>query len=259
MQATQQIDGVRPVAFVTGASYGIGAACALALARDGYDIAISATRVENLANTIARLKTSGRRVLPVALDLNQQPSIELAMAAVIAAFGRADVLVNNAAANLRKKALDITPDEWDACLRVNLTGTFFLTQQMGRQLIAAKRPGSIISITSVQGVIGADQRSAYGIGKAGVMQMSRMLAIEWAEHGIRVNTVAPGRLDTESPSRKSTVGREPDYLTAMISKIPLHRLCTVEDVAAAVSYLAGGQASYITGQSLMLDGGLTAC
>ena len=258
MPVSANNDGARRVAFVTGASYGIGAACALALARDGFDLAVSATRIENLANTIAQLKPSGRRVLPVALDLNQQSSIEQAMAAVLAEFGRADVLINNAAANLRKKAIDITPDEWDACLRVNLTGTFFLTQQMGRQLIAAKRPGAIISITSVQGVIGADQRSAYGIGKAGVMQMSRMLAIEWAEHGIRVNTVAPGRLDTESPSRKSTTGRDPNYLTAMINKIPLHRLCTVEDVAAAVSYLVGDQASYITGQSLMLDGGLSS-
>ena len=257
MQVSERNNGARSVAFVTGASYGIGAACALALARDGYDIAISATRIENLAATIEALKPTGCRVAPVALDLNVQASIEQAMAAVVSAFGRADVLVNNAAANLRKKAVDVTPDEWNASLRVNLTGTFFMTQQMGRQLIAAKRPGAIISITSVQGVIGAAERSVYGITKAGVMQMSRMLAIEWAEHGIRVNTVAPGRLDTESPSRKSTL-REPGYLTEMINKIPLHRLCTVEDVAAAVSYLASEQASYITGQSLMLDGGLTS-
>ncbi len=257
MPASAQNSGARKVAFVTGASFGIGAACAVALARDGYDIAVSATRLENLANTVEALKETGRRVVPVVLDLNVHSSIAQAMAVVLAALGRADVLVNNAAANIRKKAIDVTPDEWNASLNVNLTGTFFMTQQMGRQLIAAKRPGCIISITSVQGVIGADQRSTYGIAKAGVMHMSRMLAIEWAEHGIRLNTVAPGRLDTESPSRKSTT-RDPDYLTNMIAKIPLHRLCTVEDVAGAVSYLASGQASYITGQSLLLDGGLSS-
>lgn len=249
--------GERKVAFVTGASYGIGAACALALARDGYDVAISATRVENLAKTVELLKSTGRRIAPVALDLNVQASIEEAMAAVIASLGRADVLVNNAAVNIRKKAVDVTPGEWNAQLRVNLTGTFFMTQQMGRHLMAAKRPGSIISVTSTHGVIGAAERSTYGIGKAGVIHMSRMLAIEWAEHGIRVNTVAPGRLDTESPSRAAT-GNNPQYMQAMLAKIPLHRLCTVDDVAGAVSYLASDSAAYITGQTMLLDGGLTA-
>lgn len=257
MQVSAQNDAKRPVAFVTGASYGIGAACALALARDGYDIAISATRVENLAKTVDALKPAGRRVAAVALDLNSQASIEAAMAAVLSAFGRADVLVNNAAANIRKKAVDVTPDEWNAQLRVNLTGTFFMTQQMGRHLIAAKRPGSIISVTSTHGLIGAAERSTYGISKAGVIHMSRMLAIEWAAHGIRVNTVAPGRLDTESPSRAAT-GSDPKYMQAMLAKIPLHRLCTVDDVAGAVSYLASEPAAYITGQTIVLDGGLTS-
>ena len=257
MQASGRNDGARPVAFVTGASYGIGAACALALARDGYDIAVAATRVENLANTVAQLRATGRRIAPVALDLNSQASIEQAMAAAVAALGRVDVLVNNAAANIRRKAVDVTRDEWDAQMRVNLTGTFFLTQQMGRHLIAAQRPGAVISVTSTHGVIGAAERSTYGISKAAVIHMSRMLAIEWAEHGIRVNTVAPGRLDTESPSRAAT-GKDPQYMQAMIGKIPLHRLCTVDDVAGAVSYLAGAQASYITGQTLLLDGGLTS-
>ena len=231
---------MRPVAFVTGASYGIGAACALALARDGYDIALAATRVENLAKTVEQVRASGRRVVPVALDLNAQASIEQVFASVVAAFGRVDVLVNNAASNIRRKAVDVTPEEWQAHIGVNLTGTFFMTQQMGRHLIGAKRPGCIISISSTHAV-----------------HMARMLAIEWAEYGIRVNTVAPGRLDTESPSRAST-SSDPKYMQAMIDKIPLHRLCTVEDVAGAVSYLASDAASYITGQTLMLDGGLTS-
>lgn len=257
MQTAQRSGGAKPVAFITGASYGIGAACALALARDGYDIALAATRVENLAKTVEQVRASGRRVVPVALDLNAQASIEQVFASVVAAFGRVDVLVNNAASNIRRKAVDVTPEEWHAHIGVNLTGTFFMTQQMGRHLIGAKRPGCIISISSTHAVIGAAERSTYGVGKAGVVHMARMLAIEWAEYGIRVNTVAPGRLDTESPSRAST-SSDPKYMQAMIDKIPLHRLCTVEDVAGAVSYLASDAASYITGQTLMLDGGLTS-
>jgi len=257
MQASGRNSGNGKVAFVTGASYGIGAACALALARDGYDIAVAATRESNLAKTVAALQASGRRVLPLALDLNTQSSIEQSFAAVVAALGRVDVLVNNAASNLRRKAVDVTPAEWNAHIGVNLTGTFFMSQQMGRHLIAAKRPGSIISISSTHAVVGAVERSTYGVSKAGIVHMARMLAIEWAEHGIRVNTVAPGRLDTESPSRAST-SSDPKYMQAMIDKIPLHRLCTVEDVAGAVAYLASDSASYITGQTLMLDGGLTS-
>ena len=257
MQTAQRNDGAKPVAFVTGASYGIGAACALALARDGYDIAVAATRESNLAKTVAALQPSGCRVLALALDLNAQASIEQTFSAVVATFGRVDVLVNNAASNIRRKAVDVTPAEWNLHIGVNLTGTFFMSQQMGRHLIAAKRPGAIISISSTHAVIGAVERSTYGVGKAGIVHMARMLAIEWAEFGIRVNTVAPGRLDTESPSRAST-SSDPKYMQAMIDKIPLHRLCTVEDVAGAVSYLASDAASYITGQTLLLDGGLTS-
>jgi NAD(P)-dependent dehydrogenase (short-subunit alcohol dehydrogenase family) len=257
MPASAPNNGGRKVAVVTGASYGIGAACALALARDGYDLAITATRLENLAKTVTLLKPAGCRVAPFALDLNSQQSIESVMSGVLAALGRADVLVNNAAANIRRKAIEVTREAWDAQLRVNLTGTFFMTQQIGRHLIAAQRPGAVICITSTHGLIGAAERSTYGISKAGVIHMARMLAIEWAAHGIRVNTVAPGRLDTESPSRAAT-GSDPKYMQAMLAKIPLHRLCTVEDVAGAVSYLAGDAASYITGQTLILDGGLTS-
>ena len=140
-------------------------------------------------------------------------------------------------------------------IATNLTGTFFLSQQFGRHLIAGGRPGSIINIASTHGLVGAAERSTYGISKAAVTHMTRMLAIEWADHGIRVNAVAPGRLDTPSPSRADT---DPNYMQAMLARIPLHRLATVEQVAAAVCYLAGPHAAAITGQTLVLDGGLTA-
>jgi NAD(P)-dependent dehydrogenase (short-subunit alcohol dehydrogenase family) len=247
----------KPVAFVTGASYGVGAATALALASRGYDLAISATREENLEGTCAQLAASGARIVPVALDLRSQVSIEAAMATVLAAFERLDLLVNNAGTTLRRFAVDVTREEWDAVMMPNVTGTFFLTQQAGRHFIAAERGGAIVNIASVHALVGVAERSAYGISKAAIVQMTRMLAIEWATHNIRVNAVAPGRLDTPSPVRAAETG-DPAYMAAMAARTPLQRLATTEEVAEAVAYLASPAAAAITGQVLVLDGGLTA-
>jgi NAD(P)-dependent dehydrogenase (short-subunit alcohol dehydrogenase family) len=245
----------RPIAFVTGASQGIGAAIAAALARDGYDLALTSTHTEKLRPVLDAAAKAGAKAAPVALDLRSQPSIEKAMAETVAALGRVDVLVNNAAIPLKKPALDVTPEEWESVIDTNLTGTFFMSQQMGRHLVKTGRPGCIISIASTHGLVALQGRSIYGIAKAGVMHMTRMLAIEWAEHGIRVNAVAPGRVDT--PSRASSLA-EPGFEEGALARIPLKRFGTVDDVAGAVSYLASSRAAYITGQTLVLDGGLTA-
>ena len=244
------------VAFVTGASYGIGAATALALADDGFDVAVSATRADNLRQTAEALRARGRRVCDVSLDLCSQASIEAAFGAVVKALGRVDVLVNNAGVNLRANALDVTPEAWETVMRANATGTFFLTQQFGRHLVAAGRPGCVVNVASTHGIIGAAERSTYGISKAAVLHMTRMLAIEWAPHGIRVNAVAPGRVNTPSPSRAATTS-DPKYMQAMVNRIPLGRLATAEDVAQAVCYLAGERGGFVTGHTLVVDGGLT--
>ncbi len=245
----------RRAALVTGASQGIGAATAIALGRDGFDVAVSSTRPEKLSPVLEQITAAGARTVPVALDVCSPPSIEQAMAAVIAAFGQLDVLINNAGITLRRPALDITMMEWDAVMRTNVTGTFFMSQQMGRHLVASKRQGCIINIASTYGVLGMAQRSAYGISKAAIIHMTRMLAIEWAGHGILVNAIAPGRVDT--PSRAGSYG-DPKFIEAMLNRVPLHRFGTSEEVAAAVCYLVSPQATYITGQTLFLDGGLTA-
>ena len=164
----------RPTVFVTGASQGIGAGIALEMARRGYDVAVSSTRPEKLAPVLDGIRAAGARALAVPLEIREQASIERALAAVLAEFGELDVLVNNAALALRKPALEFTREEWNAVIDTNLTGTFFMTQAMGRYLISDKRQGTIISITSTHGIVGMANRSAYGITKAAVMHMTRM-------------------------------------------------------------------------------------
>ncbi len=246
----------RRTALVTGASYGMGAAIAEALARDGYDVAVTELSTEALGDTLAKIRSHGVMGLPVALDVRDQSSVEASMQTMIGAFGALDLLVNNAGILLRKPVVDITRDEWNAVIDVNLTGTFFMSQQMGRHLIGTKRKGGIISIASTHGIVGIGGISAYGISKAGITQMTRMLAIEWAEHGIRVNAIAPGT--TETPTRKKSLGADPARRQMMIDRIPFKRFCTEADVAGLASYLASPAAEYITGQTMLVDGGLTS-
>lgn len=245
----------RKTALVTGASYGVGAATALALAREGFDIALTATRAEHLAVILCELAELKVRTLPLVLDLRSEPSIGAAIDGVLQMFGGLDVLVNNAGANLRKLAIDVTAAEWRELMEVNVTGTFLLTQQAARHWIAGGRGGAVVNVASTHGLVGAAERTTYGISKGALIQMTRMLAIEWAGQGIRVNAVAPGRLETASPSR---AGTDPKYMEAMLARIPMHRLATAQEVADAVVYLASPQAQSITGQVLVLDGGLTA-
>jgi NAD(P)-dependent dehydrogenase (short-subunit alcohol dehydrogenase family) len=246
----------RRTALVTGASYGIGAAIAIALARDGYDVAVTELQADALGETLAQIRSHGARGVPQALDTRSQDSIEACMAGVLKSFGTLDLLINNAGILLRKPVIDMTRGEWNSVMDVNLTGTFFMSQQMGRHLIGTGRTGSIISIASTHGIVGIANISAYGITKAGITHMTRMLAIEWAEHGIRVNAIAPGT--TETPTRKKSLGADPARRQTMIERIPFKRFCTESDVAGLASYLASPAAAYVTGQTLLVDGGLTS-
>ena len=246
----------RPVALVTGASQGLGAEIAVALAREGCDVAVTSRRVERLSGTIGRVERAGARAVPVELDVRSQAAMERAMAEAASALGGLDILVNNAAVTLRRSALEMTREEWDELMTVNLKGVFFMSQLMGRHLVAVKRPGSIISLASAHGLVGYAGRSAYGIAKAGIIQMTRMLAVEWAAHGIRVNAVAPGTVDT--PTRADYFAANPAAKKAMTDRIPFGRFATTGEVSGMVRYLASPEAAYVTGQTLVLDGGVTA-
>lgn len=250
------LESRRPAALVTGASQGIGAAVAIALARDGYDLALTSTRAANLEKTARDVEASGARAVRLSLDLSDVGSFEGVMAQVADTLGPLDVLVNNAGITIRRSALEVTREDWHAIQDINLKGAFFLAQQMGRHLVALRRSGCVINIASTHGLVGYPQRSVYGIAKAGLIQMTRMLAVEWAPHRIRVNAIAPGTVST--PSREAHFSAEPQAREAIVSRVPLRRFATMEEVAAAVCYLVRPDAEYITGHTLLLDGGLTA-
>ncbi len=254
--ARDEQGGRRRAALVTGAAQGLGAAIAVALARSGHDVAVADLRADALGDTCERAAAAGARSVPLALDLRQPESIERAGAAAVAALGGVDVLVNNAGVTLRKHALEVTPAEWDEVLGVNLKGEFFMSQALGRHFVATRRAGCIINIASTHGLVGYPGRSTYGVAKAGIVHLTRMLAYEWAEHGIRVNAIAPGTVET--PSRAAYFAADPAARAALLARVPLGRFGLPEEVAEAVCYLAGPQAAYITGQTLVLDGGLTS-
>jgi NAD(P)-dependent dehydrogenase (short-subunit alcohol dehydrogenase family) len=246
----------RRTAFVTGASYGIGAAIANALARDGFDLALGDLNIGMLEDTVSSVRGHGARALALPLDLRVQSSIDEAMQRVLAEFGHVDVLVNNAGCIVRGPVVEMTREQWASVMDVNLTGTYFMSQAMGRHLLSSGRKGSIISIASTHGAVGVPNFSVYGISKAAISHMTRMLAIEWAKNGIRVNAIAPG--STMTPTRVAALRAEPERRQGLIDRIPVGRFCTEEEIAGLASYLASPQAEYITGQTLLIDGGLTS-
>ncbi|MEP4378628.1 MAG: glucose 1-dehydrogenase [Alphaproteobacteria bacterium] len=248
-------DEQRPVALVTGASYGLGAAVAESLARDGFDVAVTELDPADLAETLASIEAAGGQSLGVALDLRDDASITAATQAVLEHFGQIDLLVNNAAMLLAKPALDVAADEFEAVMRTNVTGTYVMTQQVARHLIETGRPGQIINIASTFTTIGAVNVSPYGISKAAIGGMTRHLAAEWAPHDIRVNAVAPGTSMTKL--RAEIFDNDQARRDAGLSKIPLGRFTEPEDIAGAVSYLASPSATYVTGHVLAVDGGMT--
>ena len=244
------------IALVTGASYGIGQATAIALAEDGFDIAITDLSVGSLTSTQLAIEALGRNVISIALDIRDQSQIDEALIQVERAFGGLYLLVNNAGVpSLRKSAIDTNLKEWEELIAVNLTGTFFMTTSFGKKLIKQGKGGCIVSIGSTHGQVGFTGASAYGIAKAGISHLSKMLAIEWAPYNIRINTIAPGSTLTESraPSFSDPIRKE-----ELLSRIPLNRFAKPEEIAAAVRYLASPLASYTTGQTILIDGGLTA-
>jgi len=241
-------------AFVSGASTGLGYAIAIGLAQAGYDVAVTSRDVARLEPLLQEPALQGRKVVPVKLDVRVDGDITQAIAAAADALGDIDVLVNNAARSLVKPAVEVTPAEWDDVATTNLKGPFFMAQAYAARCITRKRSGCIINIASTHGMTGFAGRAVYGITKGGLIQMTRMLAIEWIGHNIRVNSVAPSTVLT--PSRAKMY--DDATRARMLARIPTGRFITPEEVAAAVVFLASPGAASITGETLAVDGGFMA-
>jgi NAD(P)-dependent dehydrogenase (short-subunit alcohol dehydrogenase family) len=252
---TGETDPRGQIALVTGAAAGIGTAIALALGRAGFKLALSARDGRRIEAVAALPDLMGCEILSLDLDLHDLTSIKAALEATFKRFGRVDVLVNNAGATLRKAALDLTEAEWDEVLDANLKGTFFLTQEVVRRVVDAGERCRIINVASAHGLVGFPNRLAYGVSKAGLVQLTRALAIEWAPLGITVNAVAPGTIATASRLEQM---KNPQARAAMLDRIPLGRFGTPEEVGSAVAYLASPGAGFMTGHVLVMDGGATA-
>ena len=241
------------IALVTGGSRGIGAAVARSLAEAGADVAVSARDRDSLAETCRQIEATGRKSLAIAFDVTRTGTIAAAISAVERELGPIDILVNNAGVNLPRPALEVSEDQWDTILDTNLKGAFFCAQRVGQSMVA-RRGGRIVNIASAAGLIPAHERAAYCASKAGLVMLTRVLALEWAEFGVTVNALAPTFVETELAAQ--TLNR-PGMRAFWESRIPLGRLATTADVAAAVRYLVSPEASFITGIVLPVDGGLT--
>lgn len=243
------------VAVVTGAGGGIGRACAVALAQAGADVALVArnrTRLDAVAQEIAVL---GRRVFVRPQDVTRIGQLPELMEDVVANLGGLDILVNNAGMNIPQEALEVTPEAWDQILNLNLKAAFFAAQAAGRVMIKMGRGGRIINMTSQTGTVALVKRSAYCASKGGLNLVTKVLALEWAQHDILVNAVAPTFIETELSRGFLS---DPVFREYALSKNLLKRFGTPEDVTGAVVYLASSAASLVTGHVLLVDAGWTA-
>jgi 3-oxoacyl-[acyl-carrier protein] reductase len=238
------------IALVTGASQGIGRACALELARAGASVALAARNVEKLAEVAAEITAAGGTAHPFALDISSEDSIKESAKAVLSHFGTVNILVNNAGITRDILALRMKRKDWDDVLMTNLTGAFLLTQALMSSMVKA-RWGRIINITSVVGETGQAGQANYAASKAGMIGLTKSLARELASRSITVNAVAPGYIETAM-----TAILTEDQKTAMTQHIPLGRVGSDTDIAHAVAFLASEQASYITGHTLDVNGGM---
>lgn len=244
------------VVVVTGAGSGIGKAVAVAVAEAGADCVPCEhpDRYDDLQPVCEAIEAQGRKAYPMPLDLPNLDSIDGMVSGALAAAGRIDVLVNNAGVNIPADAFDVTESDWDRVLDVNLKGLFFVSQRVGR-VMKEEGGGKIVNIASQNGVVGYYKRAAYCSSKAGVVNLTRVLAVEWAEHKINVNAVGPTFIVT--PLTQSTFD-DPDLRADLISRIPIGRVGQPEDVTGAVVFLASPAAEMITGHTLLVDGGWTA-
>lgn len=240
-------------AIVTGTSRGLGQYFARALAKAGADLVLTSRRRESLLPFEQEIKSLGRAAISLELDVRDQHSIERMVEAAEAAFGHLDILVNSAGCNVRKPALDVTWDEWNLILDTNLRGSFFVAQAVARRMVP-RRYGRIINIGSVTSVAGYAGLGPYGASRGGIRQLTMSLADDWGKYGITVNCLAPGWFRTE---QNKVLYDNQEWVDYLCDRIPVKRPGEPHDLDAAVVFLAAESSRYITGQTLLVDGGIS--
>jgi len=238
------------VVLVTGCGRGIGRAIALALAEHGADVVVNDVVEESTGQVAAQIEEMGRVAMPVVADITSEDEVKAMVTAAMDRFGQIDILVNNAGITQDNLLMRMSGEQWDTVLAVNLKGAFLCTKAVARPMVKARR-GRIINIASVVGLTGNVGQANYSSSKGGLIALTKSTAQELGSRGITCNAVAPGFIETEMTAQLSDEARE-----QMLGRVPLGRPGQPEDVAAAVVFLAGPEAAYITGQVLIVDGGM---
>ncbi len=241
------------VALVTGTSRGLGQQMARALARSGADLVLTSRTRGSLAAFESEIQKLGRRTLALELDVRNLESIRKMAAAAEEFFGHIDILVNNAGCNVRKPALDVTWDDWNLILDTNLRGAFFVAQAIAPGMIR-RNYGRIINIGSLTSVSGSAGLGPYGASRGGIRQLTMSLADDWGKHGITVNCLAPGWFCTD---QNRVLYEDKDWVSYLSDRIPVKRPGDARDLEGAVVFLASESSRYITGQTLLVDGGMS--
>ena len=242
----------RKIAVVTGASRGLGKAMAIGLAKAGADVVV--TDILDTSETVSEIKKLNRESLGLVVDVSNKSDIEAMVKKIRDKFGIIDILVNNAGILRTGDAEAIDKDDWDKVLQVNLTGQFLCAQAVGREMIKQKT-GSIINIASIAGLGGYASSVPYSASKAGVILMTKTLAVEWGKHNVRVNTICPGVFATDMTD---SYLKDKQFKDMIKNKVPLGRPAKPDELVGTVVYLASKASDYMTGHALVIDGGWTA-
>ena len=242
-----RLDGKK--ALVTGAARGLGKAIADGLAESGATVYGTSRDADSARSISERYGTPDLRI-----DVTQTHDLPRFAETLMQKSGGIDLLVNNAGVNVPKPALELTAEDWDTVFDTNLKGSFFLTTAIAQHWMYRGTPGAIVNVASQAGIVGIEERAAYGTSKAGLIHLTKILALEWAPAGIRVNAVAPTFVRTELTA--STLGR-PEWAAELLSRIPMGRFGEPDDIAGAIAFLLSDAASMITGHTLAIDGGYT--
>lgn len=241
------------IAVVTGATKGIGKGISRLLASSGVNLAIIGREVDSLISLKEDLEKMGSTVKYYCFDLTRVSAIGDLVNEIIDDFGKVDILINSAGQNIPKPVEKVTEEDWDSIHTVNLKSVFFITQAVGIHM-KKRKSGKVINISSQMAHVGYFDRTAYGSSKGGLLQLTRQLSIEWARNGIQVNCIAPTFIKTDMTIK---MFEDPSFLNDVLGRIPMNRLGEIDDLLGAVIYLASPSSDFVTGQSIIVDGGWT--